>query len=196
MSSLYQETPDIRWYAVKVRSKFERTAASLLRAKGFDEFLPLVRTRRRWSDRTKELDVPLFPGYVFCKFDPRYRVPVLETPGVTGIVGFGSQFEPVPESEIRSIETIVNSGNPLELYPHLATGKKVRIKDGPFTDVEGVVVEWKNRFRLVVSVTLLQRSVAVEIDREWAAPLEPSRTSNLPLSGVLNQRGTTLPCHP
>ena len=193
---LHQATPDRNWYAVKVRSKFERTASSLLRAKGFEEFLPLVRARRRWSDRTKELEVPLFPGYVFCRFDPRFRVPVLETPGVAGIVGFGSQFTPVPESEIRAIEAVINSGNPLELYPYLSAGKKIRIEDGPFTGVEGVVVEWKNRFRLIVSVTLLQRSVAVEIDREWAAPLEPSSLRHLAHPGLLNQPAGAILCQP
>jgi len=190
---LPEEMAPLSWYAVKVRSKFERTASALLRSKGYEEFLPLVRARRRWSDRTTELDVPLFPGYVFCRFDPRHRVPVLETAGVCGIVGFGNQLSPVPEQEIRNIETLVNSGNPVELYPYLAAGKQIRIADGPFTDVEGIVVEWKNRFRLIVSVTLLQRSVAVEIDREWAAPIESGNPVYARLASA-NQPAVTTSC--
>jgi transcription antitermination factor NusG len=159
------------WYAVRVRSHCEHMASSMLESKGYERFLPLVRSRRRWSDRVKELQVPLFPGYVFCQFDAAHRVPVLECPGVVGIVGFGSHPVAIPGDEIRSIQTMLASSLHVEPYPFLAPGQKIRIDCGPLAGVEGVVVEMKNHFRLVASVTLLQRSVSVEIDREWACPL-------------------------
>src|SRR5947207_15730416 len=84
------------WYAVRVRSHCERVAGSILQANGYEHLLPEVRSRRRWSDRTTQLQVPLFPGYVFCRFDAATRVPVLECAGVVGIVGFGSVLAPIP----------------------------------------------------------------------------------------------------
>ena len=147
----------------------------MLDAKGYRRFLPLVRSRRRWSDRVKELQVPLFPGYVFCQFDAAHRVPVLECAGVVGIVEFGSHPVAIPADEIRSIQTMLASSLHIEPNPFLAVGQKIRIDHGPLNGVEGVVVEVKNHFRLVASVTLLQRSVSVEIDREWACPVAPSR---------------------
>ena len=146
-------------------------ASSMLDSKGYERFLPLVRSRRRWSDRVRELQVPLFAGYVFSRFDAAHRVPVLECPGVVGIVGFGSHPVPIPGDEIRSIQTMLASSLHVEPYPILAPGQKIRVDRGPLAGVEGVIVEMKNHFRLVASVTLLQRSVSVEIDREWACPV-------------------------
>ena len=146
-------------------------ASAMLDSRGYERFLPTFRSRRRWSDRVKELQVPLFPGYVFCRFDAARRTPILECAGVAGIVGFGNQLAPIPPEEIASIQAILQSSLPFEPYPFLGVGQKIRIDRGPLAGVEGVVVGVKNGFRLVASVTLLQRSVSVEIDREWAFPV-------------------------
>jgi transcription antitermination factor NusG len=148
----------------------------MLQAKGYEHFLPEVRSRRRWSDRTKEIQAPLFPGYVFCRFNAAHRVPVLESAGVVGIVGFGSLLAPIPAEEILAVETMLRLCKHVEPYPFLREGQRIRIERGPLAGVEGIVVELKNSFRLVASVTLLQRSVSVEIDREWACPVQPVRT--------------------
>jgi transcription antitermination factor NusG len=135
-----------------------------------ESFLPLYRSRRRWSDRTRVLDLPLFPGYVFCRFHPELLLPVVTTPGVVQIVGSGKQPHPIADEEIAAIQRMLHSGSEIEPWPYLKAGQKVRILDGPLFGVEGLLVEVKNRRRLVVSVHLLQRSVAVEVDRDCIGP--------------------------
>jgi len=135
-----------------------------LAGKGYEWFLPLRKSRRRWSDRIKEIEQPLFPGYVFCRFDPLARLPILITPGVIGIVGIGKTPIPIEDSEILSIQTIVKSGLPSQPWPFLQIGERVRIDSGPLEGLEGILLQSKANHRLVVSVTLLQRSVAAEID--------------------------------
>ena len=159
------------WYAIRVRSNFEHTATFGLQGKGYEAFLPVYHVRRRWSDRVKELDLPLFPGYVFCRFDVLSRLPILTTPGVIGVVGLGKTPEPVPQHEIDSIQAILRSGLGAQPWPFLAEGARVRLDQGPLAGVEGIVLKLKTRLRLVVSVHLLQRSVAVEIERDWVTPV-------------------------
>lgn len=163
------------WYAIRVRSRFESVSAAGLTGKGYDPFLPLYRARRRWSDRVKQMDLPLFPGYVFCRFDPASRLPVLTTPGVVNIVGYGRDPVPIDEKEIANIRAIIASGLPATPWPYLRTGQRVLIEHGPLAGIEGIVLELKKELRLVVSVTMLQRSVGVEIDREWIRPLTVMR---------------------
>lgn len=125
--------------------------------------------QRRWSDRTVVAEVPLFPGYVFCQFDPHERrVPILTTPGVLGIVGFDGHPAPVRDCEIQSIRALTASGLLAEPVPYLSAGTRVCIVKGPLTGAEGFVVNEGAGTRLVVSISMLQRSVAVEIDRDWA----------------------------
>ncbi|MDQ2899809.1 MAG: NusG-like protein [Acidobacteriota bacterium] len=159
------------WFALRIRSRFEKTSATILRSKGFEEFSPSYRSKRTWSDRVKELDLPLFPGYMFCRFNPLDRFPILSTPGVVAIVGIGKIPRPVEDHEIEQVQAILESGIPAQPWPFLEIGQKVRISEGSLTGLEGFLVNFKNSFRLVVSVTLLQRSVAVEIDRECIEPL-------------------------
>jgi transcription antitermination factor NusG len=139
---------------------------------GYEDFLPLYKTRTRWSDRTVETETPLFPGYLFCRFDPQNRLPVLKTPGVIQIVGYSRQPIPVEETEIEAIQGLVTSGIPSQPWPYLEVGEKVRIESGPLRGCEGILVEFKGTHRLILSVALLQRSVAVEIE---AALVKPNR---------------------
>jgi transcription antitermination factor NusG len=123
------------------------------------------------------VQVPLFPGYLFCRFDPQNRLPILKTPGVIQVVGCSRQPIPVDEDEIKSIQALVTSGIPNQPWPFLKVGEKVRIESGPLRGLEGVVVEFRGNRRLILSVSLLQRSVAVEID---AAFVRSENTSLAP----------------
>lgn len=159
------------WFALQIKPRHEKMAAWALHNKGYEKFLPLYRSQRRWSDRIKELDVPLFPGYVFCRFDPEDRLPVLTTLGVVAVVGMGKTPSAVAEGEIAALQAVVLSGAQATPWPFLEVGQAVRIELGPLAGLEGILTDFKNRQRLVVSVSLLQRSVAVEIDRAWISPI-------------------------
>jgi transcription antitermination factor NusG len=154
------------WFALQVRMRHEVDVADHLKGKGYEWFLPLYKARRRWSDRIKEVDAPLFPGYLFCRFNPHNRLPILKTPGVTQIVGYNHVPVPVDEQEIEAIRRLVASGVPNFPCAYLEVGSKVRIEAGALRGLEGMLTELKGKRRLVLSITLLQRSVAVEIDSD------------------------------
>lgn len=160
------------WYAIRVRSQHEDMVARHLRVRGLESFLPCYRQTHRWSDRFKEIDVPLFPGYVFCEFDPLNRLPVLTVPGVIHVVGTGKNPAPVDEHEIAALQAAVKSGFPARPWPFLEVGQKVKIACGPLAGVEGILLGFRGqqRQRIVLSITLLQRSVAVEMDGERVRP--------------------------
>jgi transcription antitermination factor NusG len=161
------------WFALRVRSNCENVAAFHLRDRGFEEFSPTYRTERQWSDRKKQIDLPLFPGYVFCRLNPDDRLPVLTVPGTVGLVGFGKGPAVIPDHEIESIRKMIGSGLLVAPWPFLSVGQNVLIERGPLAGVEGILQEIKKTFRLVVSIGLLQRSVSAEIDRTWIRPLKP-----------------------
>lgn len=161
------------WYALRVRSNFESTVASMLEARGFEGFLPTYTARRRWSDRVKEIQMPLLPGYVFCRLDIHNRLPVLTIPGMVSIVGIGKQPVAVDEHEIEAVRSIVRSRLQAQPWPYLRAGQSVRIERGPLAGLEGILVEFKSGYRLVVSVTLLQRSVAAEVEGDFVRPVAP-----------------------
>jgi len=160
-----------RWFALRVQSRCEKVVAMVARNKGFEEFLPLHKSRRRWSDRLKAMELPLFPGYLFCRLDPQRRLPLLTIPGVLHFVGVGKTPSPIEDTEIAAIQTAVGSGISTEPWPFLDVGQRVRLEDGPLAGLEGILVETPKRQRVVVSVTLLKRSVAVAIERHWVAPV-------------------------
>ena len=167
---------DPRWYALTVMPQHEKSVSAALRNKGLEQFLPLYSSRRSWSDRIKELELPLFPGYVFCRFPFEDRVSVLRTLGVNSIVKFGNEPAPIPDKEIDDIKTMVASRLPLSPWPYRKVGQKVRIIDGPLRDVEGILLRVKGSWRLVLSVFLLQCSVTVEIDSNSVAALQTPET--------------------
>lgn len=160
-----------QWFALRVRPRCEKAVAEALRGKGYEEFLPLYRERRRWSDRVADVDLPLFPGYVFSRFDVQKRLPILKTPGVMLVVGIGRIPQPVDESEIEALQILVRSRLDVQPWPYLHIGQRVRILRGPLAGAEGILTAVKKQSRLLVSVTLLQRSVAVEISEDWAWPV-------------------------
>jgi transcription antitermination factor NusG len=140
--------------------------------KGFESFQPLYQTRSRWSDRLKAIEVPMFPGYVFCRLDPQRRLPLLTIPGVLHFVGIGKIPAPIEDTEIAAIQAAVRSGLLTEPWPFLEVGQRVRLEDGPLAGVRGIMVGTSKRQRIIVSVSLLKRSVAVAIERHWATPLD------------------------
>jgi len=160
----------LQWYAVRVRSNYETNVSALLENKGVERFLPTYRSRRKWSDRVKTLDLPLFPGYVFCRIPLEERNIVLTTGGVVDIVSVGRVPAPISEEEIEAIRTVVQSRAHAEPWPFLKIGQKVKINGGAMSGVEGILVRVKNSWRLIISVTLLERSVAVEIDAAYVSP--------------------------
>ena len=159
------------WYALQVRPRFEKMIATNLLNKGYEGFLPLYRKRSRWSDRIKEVQLPLFSGYLFCRFDVNKRLPILKTPGVIQVVGIGKVPHPVEDSEIKALQSIVISGLQAEPRSYLNIGQKVRVEVGPLAGIEGILTAIKGSNRLIVSVSLLQRSVSVEIDESWVIPV-------------------------
>jgi transcription antitermination factor NusG len=142
-----------------------------LNGKGYEWFLPRYKTRRRWSDRFKQIEQPLFPGYVFCRLDPWNQLPILTTPGVTRIVGIAKIPVPVDEIEIAAIRGAVKSGLACHDLPFLQIGRRVKIEYGPLSGLEGILLDFKGQNRLVLSITLLQRSVAVQVEDSWVTRL-------------------------
>lgn len=148
------------WFALRVRPKHEKTVAEYLSRLGLDSYVPLQKVRRRWSDRVKELNEPLFPGYIFSSFEYADRLRVLNAPSVQGSVGG------VEDEEIEALRTLVASGKPLAHLPFLRIGQSVLIERGPFAGIRGVVLRDESCWRVVVSVEALDRSIAIELDRE------------------------------
>jgi transcriptional antiterminator NusG len=160
----FSETSPDAWFAVQVRARRELGISDQLGSLGYEWFLPIYSCKKRWSDRIKTVQLPLFPGYIFCRFDPLNRLPILKIPGVIQVVGFNRQPVPVNQDEIRAIQVLVASGLPHKPWPYLKVGDRVRIEAGPLRGLEGLLTEFQGNRQLVLCVTLLQRSVAVKID--------------------------------
>ncbi|HTT65156.1 MAG TPA: UpxY family transcription antiterminator [Bryobacteraceae bacterium] len=154
------------WFALTAKPRHEKAVGENLRGKGLESFVPLYSARRQWTDRVRLVDVPLFPGYVFCRFSYASRLQVLNTPGVTSLVGFSDGPAPVEDEEIARIRTIQASGLPAQPWPYVQVGQRARIERGSLAGLEGVLIREKDALRVVVCVELLRRAVAVEIDRD------------------------------
>jgi transcription antitermination factor NusG len=168
-----------KWFALQVRTRWESSTAVLLSGKGYQTLLPTYQTKKRWNGKFKQISAPLFPGYVFCQFDALNRLPILVTPGVMAVVGRGRVPFPVNDSEIAAIQTIVSSGFHAEPWPYLEVGQKIRIESDSLNGLEGILINFKGNNRIVVSVSLLRRSVALEIDRDCVRPVSPAKGSRL-----------------
>ena len=158
------------WFAIAVKPRYEKAVARALRGKNLEEFLPLYREDRAWSDRVKAVEFPLFTGYVFCRFGSADRFAVLSTPGVTAILGAGAIYAPIPDDEIAAIRKVVNSRVRARPWPYIAPGQMVSIESGPLAGIRGTVLRNKGETCVVVSVELLQRSIAAEVDRGAVQP--------------------------
>jgi transcription antitermination factor NusG len=163
------------WWALYTRHQHERTVADMLSAKGFDVFLPLYESTRRWKDRRKVLSLPLFPCYLFLRGGMDRKLQVVSTPGVHTILYRGDHVATVPEQEIEAIQRAVAGPNRVEPYPFLKCGARVRVTRGALEGLEGILVRKKNLCRLVLSVDMLAQSVAVEVN---AWEIEPCRDAS------------------
>jgi transcription antitermination factor NusG len=155
---------DMHWWALYTRHQHEKVVADILSAKGFDVFLPLYESIRRWKDRQKVLLLPLFPCYVFVRGGLRRRLQVVTTPGVHTILNHGERVAIIPEAEIDAIRRTMDARFHMEPHPFIRCGDRVRVIRGSLQGLEGILVRKKNQFRLVLSVDMLAKSVAVEID--------------------------------
>jgi transcription antitermination factor NusG len=173
----FEHASGYKWYALSVPHQHEMKAEKALQSKGLKTLVPVYRSRRQWSDRVKELEMPLFAGYVLCQFDLADRIHVTDTPWVAKIVGFGGSPAALEDSEIAAIQQVVASKMPLAPWPYLKAGDRVRVEHGPMRGVEGALLRTKDGVRLVLSVDLLQRSLAVEVDREAVVPVGCGRRS-------------------
>lgn len=162
------------WFAVHTRSKCEKKVASQLDDLQIKCFLPIVQEIRSWSDRRKVIDQPLFPGYVFVRIpsEDRVRVSVLRTTGVVGFVGVQGQGIPIPDPEIENIQALLSSRVPFEPYPFLCVGQKVRIRGGYLEGVEGILAAKNSDWSVVISINLIQRSLAVQVSGFDLEPIQ------------------------
>ena len=162
------------WFAAQVRSNHEKVVEAVLTAKNIEAYVPSSRDRRQWSDRAKEIIRPLFPGYVFCHMEAERRALVEMTPGVVQIVGAGRRPIPIEEAEMEGIRSLAASGARLEPCPYLAVGDDVVIRGGPLNGVTGTLQAFKTGQKLVISISLLRRSVAVDMQDEWVVISTPA----------------------
>jgi len=186
------DTDNHRWFALQVRTRWESSTAVLLSGKGYQTLLPTYQTKKRWNGRLRQVNAPLFPGYVFCQFDALNRLPILVTPGVIAVVGRGRVPIPVDDSEMTAVRALVDSGLRAEPWPYLEVGQRVRIENDAWSGLEGILLNFRGNHRIVISVSLLRRSVALEIDRSCVRPVGPTRvapadwiTSHPSLEGVV-----------
>lgn len=155
---------DPRWYALYTCSHHEKRVACELQARGIEHFLPLYSSARRWKDRHVSLELPLFPGYVFVRLDLRERLHVLQAPGAVHIVSFGGKPCSLPEAQIVGLRRGILSGLNVEPHANLSVGIRVRITRGPLEGATGILVRKKKVCRVVLSLDLIGRSAAVEVD--------------------------------
>jgi transcription antitermination factor NusG len=160
------------WYAIRVKPKHEKTVSAALEAKGYESFLPIYLSRRKYGERYKNFHLPLFSGYCFCRFDPDDRLPILKTDSVLSILGIGKELVAVPDHEIASLQAAVAAKLAVQPHPFLNVGDRVRLAEGPLSGSTGLLVETKGQQFLVVSIEMLQRSVSIQIDRAWVRPIE------------------------
>jgi len=159
------------WYAAYTCAQHEKRVREHLEQRSIEAFLPLYETVHRWKDRRMRVSLALFPGYVFVRLALRDRLQVLQIPGVARLVGFNGQPAALRDEEIESIQSCLLHGHHLEPHPYLGVGRRVRVTSGPFEGLEGIVQRKKGRLRFIISLNLILRSVAVEINE---TDLEPS----------------------
>lgn len=161
------------WYALTVKHQHEVAVRSALKYMGFEALAPTYRARRRWSDRVKEIDLPLFAGYVFCRFAFADRIKVMDAPGVGKVVEFGGAPAEIPDIEIAAIRTVMASTLPVRPWPYLKPGDRVRVERGPLRGIEGTLLrEESDCLQLVIGIEMLQRSLAVELEAGMVTPVQ------------------------
>jgi transcription antitermination factor NusG len=171
-----------QWYAVYTTVRHEKVVAQQLEQRSVEAFLPLYRSLHRWKDRRKLVELALFPGYVFVKIAIEERIRVVQVPGVVHMVSFNGKFPALPETEITALRSGLQNNFYAEPHPYLRIGKRVRVVRGPMAGAEGILTRKKDKYRVVISIDVLMRSVAVEVD---GADLEAIGSSRVGLSNRL-----------
>ncbi len=182
MAEACQGPLHMHWFALAVKPRHEKAVAERLLARSLESYAPVYRERRRWSDRVRTVELPLFPRYVFCRFSFADRLKVISIPSVQSVVGFGGEPAPVQDAEIDSVKTLVGSGLAVAPWHYLRVGQRVRICEGPLSGLEGILAREKSGYRVVINVELLQRAVAVEIDRNLVGTIDGAQPALASLS--------------
>jgi transcription antitermination factor NusG len=169
------------WFAVQVEPRLTQPILAALGQKGYDAFTPFQTVVRNWRDRTSKSLVPAFPGYIFARMDLRFRLPVLTTPGVRGLVGYGKQPAPICEEEVEAIRRVMTSKLPAEPFPFPQTGDAVRFVAGPLAGLTGILIGQTKLNRVLIRVTLIQRALAVDVESGWVRRLaDPTAVDQVP----------------
>lgn len=176
-ASLAEGVVDLNWYALYTCPRHEKCVAQQIEQRSISCFLPLYRSVRRWKDRRKELELALFPGYVFVRLAMKDRLRVLQLPSAVRLVSFNGQPAVLPETEIDQLRERLAQGR-VEPHPYLRVGRRVRVCGGPMQGLEGIIVRRKDRCRVVFSLDLIMRSVAVEVDESDVEPVTPLNRRN------------------
>jgi len=161
----------LSWFAVQTLSRHEKRVRAQLAERSVEHFLPTTRRINQWSDRKKEVEVPLFTGYCFARLSGADRLPVLRSQGVVRFVGCAGRPEPIPDEEIESLRKLLNTSSEFVGYPYLKEGMFVEVMRGPLQGVKGRLIREARSARLVLSITLIQRAIAIEINADHVAPL-------------------------
>lgn len=159
------------WHAVYTHARHEKKVALQLKERSIEHFLPVFRSIRRWKDRRKELDLVLFPGYVFVRLSMRDRLRVLQLPGVVRFVSFNGQPAELPGADLEALRRGLSHGIRAEHHPYLTVGRRVKVTHGPMAGAQGILVRTKNNCRVVISIDAIMRAVAVEINEEDVTPV-------------------------
>jgi transcription antitermination factor NusG len=170
--SLCERFDRVEWYAVYTNARHEKKVSAYLDSRSVECYLPSYKSVRRWQDRQKEVEMPLFPGYVFVKIAYRSRLQVLTAPGVVQFVTFDGKPAPIIEAEIENLRQAHSQAARFEPHPYLRVGRRVRVRNGPLAGLEGILVRRKDGFRLVLSIELIMRSVAAEVDEADVEPVD------------------------
>jgi transcription antitermination factor NusG len=164
----------LEWYAIQTRSRHEKMVARQLELQGITAFLPVVTKTHKWSDRSKTVELPLFPGYAFVRVAPfpEDRIAVLKVLGVVNFIGSHGRAIPIPEWQIEAVKAVVSCNIPFKDHPHLRVGQRVRVCGGSLDGVEGILVAQNGTRNLVISVEPIQRSLSVQIEGYDVVPIE------------------------
>jgi transcription antitermination factor NusG len=159
------------WYAVQVSHQHEKKLARLLEYEGYTHFLPTYKVRRKWSDRIKTIELPLFPGYVFCRSRPSSLRFAAGIQNMCRVVSFGGKPQPIPHEEMAVLQRVIQSRRDVSSHPYLAVGSKVWVMSGPLAGIKGFIAEIQNHKKVIISVHLINRSMSVRVEPGEVGPI-------------------------
>lgn len=172
-------SPPHHWFALQTRSRHEKVVESQLELRQVEHFLPMMKRVSQWTDRKKEVRVPLFAGYCFARFSMDDRVPVLKSQGVVRLVGSADKPEPIPDEEINALKRLISNPCNYMCHPYLKEGMLVEVINGPMQGVKGRLIRGTRNSRLVLSISLIQRSVSIEINADDVTVLSDNQNSKV-----------------